>query len=430
MLNIVKDETQAPAPAELTRRGFVTNYPQFRNWRQEVAGEATTPKPLNVYLHLPYCLQHCAYCYFKTSTLEETQKAEIDRYVLALCREIEISSERLHLRERPVTTVYFGGGTPSLLSGENIDRVMETLNRNLRLVDPEITVEGEPVTLTERKAKILQSHGVNRISIGIQSFCEDVVFKTGRRDTEAQALEAIRVALDTGAVVNIDLISGLAGESPETWAYSVQRAIESGAPSVTVYKLELYANTEYHADLRRQNISIPTDEEEIVYAQYAIDTLRKAGFETVNFFTLTKGGGYIQKHTDNKWRGEDLYAFGASAFGMLGNWAYQNTIDLQKYVAQMEAGEMPTYRGFLYSSLDMMARDVILGMKLIHFDRALFKKRHGVDLVRLCGPQIEKLEEDGFVTVSDEAISLTDKGILFGDYAGKILATSLEAMAS
>lgn len=432
MLNIVKDEAATvPGPSELTRRGFVTNYPQFRNWRQEVAGEGTTPKPLNVYLHLPYCLQHCAYCYFKTSTLEETQKAEIDRYVLALCREIEIASERMHLRERPVTTVYFGGGTPSLLSGENIGRVMETLRRNLRLVDdPEITVEGEPVTLTERKAKILQEHKVNRISIGIQSFCEDVVFKTGRRDTEAQALEAIRVALDTGAVVNIDLISGLAGEAPETWAYSVQRAIESGAPSVTVYKLELYANTEYHADLRRQNISIPTDEEEIRYAQYAIDTLRNAGFETVNFFTLTRGGGYIQKHTDNKWRGEDLYAFGASAFGMLGNWAYQNTIDLQKYVAQMEAGEMPTYRGFLYSSLDMMARDVILGMKLIHFDRALFRKRHGVDLLRLCGPQIEKLEEDGFVTVSDEAISLTDKGILYGDYAGKILASTLEAMAS
>ncbi len=427
MLNIVQDEG---ARTEITRRGFVTNYPQFRNWRQDMAGEGTALKPLNIYLHLPYCLQHCAYCYFKTSTLEETQKAEIDRYVLALCREIEIASERFQLRERPVTTVYFGGGTPSLLSGENIDRVMTTLRKALNLVDPEITVEGEPVTLTERKAKILQQHGVNRISIGIQSFCEDVVFKTGRRDTEAQALEAIRVALDTGAVVNIDLISGLAGEAPDTWAYSVQRAIESGAPSITVYKLEIYANTEYSAELRKQHITIPTDTEELRYAEYAIDTLRKAGYQTVNFFTLTQGGGYIQKHTDNKWRGEDMYAFGASAFGMIGNWAYQNTIDLQKYVDQLEAGQMPTYRGFLYSSLDMMARDVILGMKLIHFDRALFRKRHGIDLVRLCGPQVALLQEEGYVTVSDEAISLTDKGILYGDYTGRLLASTLEGLAS
>ncbi len=427
MLNVIQDDVASP---ELTRRGFVTNYPQYRNWRQEVAGEGTTPKPLNIYLHLPYCLQHCAYCYYKTTTLEDTQKAEIDRYVLSICREIELASARFHLRERPVTSIYFGGGTPSLLSGDNLARIVGTLHDNLWISDPEFTVEGEPVTLTERKAKILQAHGVNRISIGIQSFCEEVVFKTGRRDTEAQSMEAIRVAMDTGAVVNIDLISGLAGETPETWAYSVQRGIESGAPSITVYKLEIYANTEYAADLRRQNITIPTDDDEIKYARYAIDTMRKAGYETINFFTLAKGSGCVQRHTHSKWLGVDNYAFGASAFGMLGNWAYQNTIDLDKYTAQMEAGELPTYRGYLYSSLDMMARDVILGMKLIRFDRGAFKRRHGIDLVRLCGPELERLEEDGFLNVSDEAITLTDKGILYGDYTGKVLTSSIETLAS
>ncbi|HWM90658.1 MAG TPA: coproporphyrinogen-III oxidase family protein [Thermoanaerobaculia bacterium] len=427
MLNIVQDEVAQP---EITRRGFITNYPQFRNWRTEAAGEGTAPKPLNLYLHLPYCLQHCAYCYYKTTTLYDTQKAEIDRYVSSLCREIEMASARFHLRERPVTSIYFGGGTPSLLSGENLNNIVTTLRKNLTLADPEFTVEGEPVTLTERKAKILQQHGVNRISIGIQSFCEEVVFKTGRKDTEAQAMESIRVAMDTGAVVNIDLISGLVGETPENWAYSVQRAIDCGAPSISLYKLEIYANTEYSTELRRQHITLPTDDEEMQYARYAIDTLRKAGYETINFFTMTKGGGYVQRHTTSKWLGVDNYAFGASAFGMLGNWAYQNTSDLEKYTLQLEAGELPTFRGYLYSSLDMMARDVILGMKLIHFDRKAFKKRHGMDLVRICGPELERLEADGFLTVSDDAITLTEKGILYGDYSGKVLASSIETLAS
>src|SRR5262249_10271571 len=158
--------------------------------------------------------------------------------------------------------VYFGGGTPTLLSGANIDRIMETLHRHLTLTEPEINFEAEPVSLTRGKAEILRRHGVNRINVGIQSFCDDIVFRTGRHDTEQQALAAIRIASSTGAVVNIDLISGLLGETAETWAYSVRRAIETGVPSITVYKLEIYANTEYYADLRRQKIALPSDEDE------------------------------------------------------------------------------------------------------------------------------------------------------------------------
>ena len=253
MLNVIQDDL------EVTRRGFVTNYPDFRQWRKEAVEQGLNRQPLNVYLHLPYCIQRCAYCHYKTTTLRNTQLSEIDRYVDSLCREIKIATERFHLRERPAISVYFGGGTPTLLSPANIERVMQTLRQNLTLADPEINFEAEPVSLTARKAEILTQHGVNRINLGIQSFCDEIVFRTGRRDTEKQALKAIEIALLTGAVVNIDLISGLQGETPETWAYSVRRAIESGAQSITVYKLEIYANTEYYANLRRQNISLPSD---------------------------------------------------------------------------------------------------------------------------------------------------------------------------
>jgi len=424
MLNVIQDDL------ELTRRGFVTNYPDFRQWRKEAVEQGLNRQPLNVYLHLPYCIQRCAYCHYKTTTLRTTQLRDIDRYVDSLCREIEIAAERFHLRERPTISLYFGGGTPSLMSAANIDRIMRTLRRNLTLAEPEINFEAEPVSLTAHKAEILMQHGVNRINLGIQSFCDDIVFRTGRRDTEKQAMKAIDIALGTGAVLNIDLISGLQGETFETWAYSVRRAIESGAPSVTVYKLELYANTEYYAQLRRQNISLPTDEEELSFARHALDEFTQAGYQPANFFTFTRGSQYVQRHTTTKWQGVDIYAFGASAFGSLGNWAYQNTNELDRYSELLEQGKPPLFRGYVYNDLELMTRDVILGMKLIRFDRREFKRRHGLDLVKLCGPAFERLQEDDFITVDDEAIVLSRKGIMYGDYVGRVLASALESLAN
>lgn len=415
---------------EPTRRGFVTNYPDYRQWRKDAADQGLSRKPLNVYLHLPYCIQRCAYCHYKTTTLRTTQLAEIDQYVGSLCREIEIATERFQLRERPVISVYFGGGTPTLLNADNINRIMQALRRNLTLVVPEINFEAEPVSLTPSKAEILRNHGVNRINLGIQSFCDDVVFRTGRKDTEKQSLAAIEIALATGAVVNIDLISGLEGETSETWTYSVRRAIETGAPSVTVYKLELYANTDYYAQLRRQNISLPSDDEELAFARHALKAFTRAGYDPANFFTFTRGGQYVQRHITTRWQGVDVYAFGASAFGSLGNWAYQNTNDLQRYTELIEAGELPLFRGYVYNDLEMMTRGVILGMKLIRFDRRAFKKRHGIDLLRLCEPTVARLRQDDFITMDDEEITLTEKGILYGDYVGQVLASSLESFAN
>jgi oxygen-independent coproporphyrinogen-3 oxidase len=327
-----------------------------------------------------------------------------------------------------VISIYFGGGTPSLLSGDNIARVMDTLKAHFTLSDPEITFEAEPVSLTKAKAQLLKRHGVNRISVGIQSFSDEIVLRTGRKDTERQALAAIDLALETGAVVNIDLISGLPGETDETWRYSVRRAVETGAPSVTVYKLQIYSNTEYFADLRRDRISVPTDADEFGFAEVALDALTEAGYQPVNFFTMTRNGGFVPRHTTTKWQGVDVYAFGASAFGALGNWAFQNAIDLPRYSEVVERGELPVFRGYVYSALELMTRDAILGMKLVRFDRAGFAKRHGFDLVRLCGATLETLEHDGFVTVGSDEVALTRKGILWGDYVGRTVAQALECL--
>lgn len=438
MLEIAKDQPQAapdPEPTngaekpELSRRGFIITYPMFRYWNKGALEEGLKLQPLNVYIHMPYCIQRCAYCWFKTTTLKENRLLEIDQYVNSVCKELELASRHFELRNRPVETVYFGGGTPTLMTEENIDKLFAALHENFTLVDPQITFEGEPVTLTERKAALLKRHKVNRISLGIQSFKEEIVFQTGRRDTEEQAMEAIALAKSTGADVNIDLISGLAGETPESWAYSVQRALEADVHNITIYKLELYANTPYYTAEKSQEISLPTDEQELEFIKYAQGELKKHDYRPVNTFTFTKGGAYDQKHTRSKWLGNDNCAVGVSAFGSIGRWNYQNANDIPGYTKAVESGELPAFRGYNSTTFDLMLRDAVMGIKLVDLDHVRFHEKHGVDLLKVCDGELSELEAEGFVTIDNRNISLTDHGVLFGDYVARALEGSLKKLS-
>ena len=422
--------TEGPVNIEPTRNGFVTIYPPHRYWRAEGVSEMLQPKPLNVYLHSPYCIQRCAYCYFKTATIGETRRAEVDRYVEALCREVELAARHFQLGARPVRTVYFGGGTPTLLSDANLKRLMRTLRENLTFDSPEIVMEAEPVTLAPAKAETLKEIGVSRISLGIQSFCDEIVLKTGRHDKETQALAAIELAKSTGAVVNVDLLSGLAGETHATWAYSVKRAIEAGLHAITVYKMELYANTDYYNGVRQSTLDLPSDEMEIEFMSYAMDRLEEAGYLPASFFTHTREGRYRQQHISNYWRGQDLFAAGVSAFGSYGNWSFQNTADLNQYQTEVEEGRLPIQRGYTLSGLDLMVREVVLGLKLLSLDLKEFRKRHGVELRGVCAPALEDLDRQGFIEIDGATLLLTRKGRLYGDTVGKALGACLQQLGA
>jgi oxygen-independent coproporphyrinogen-3 oxidase len=440
MIDITNDPTQQQVPQErpepsngtgkpdLSRKGFIITYPMFRYWNKESVPEGLKPKPLNLYVHTPYCIQRCAYCYFKTTTLKDNRLQEIDRYVSSVCKEIELVSKHYDLKNRPIETVYFGGGTPTLLTEDNIDKLFSALRENFSVGDAQITFEGEPVTLTERKAALLKRNGVKRISLGIQSFQEEVVFLTGRRDTEEQTVKAIELAKSTGAEVNIDLISGLPGETPEYWAYSVKRAIESDVHNITIYKLELYANTPFYSADKKKEVTLPSEEDELEFIKYAMAELDKHGYKPVNTFTFAKGGAYDQQNTRSKWEGNDNCAVGVSAFGSLGRWNYQNTSDIKGYTELVENGELPVVRGYNSTSLDLMVRDAVMGIKLVHLNHLWFRQKHGVDLLRACEGELAELEQEGFLTVGPENVSLTDHGIIYGDYVGRILEGSLKKL--
>jgi oxygen-independent coproporphyrinogen-3 oxidase len=412
-----------------SRKGFVTNYPYFRHWKK-IASEEMSPdkKPINIYLHIPFCIQRCAYCYYSTIKLEGGGRSErLDRYVNALCREIEIASQYFHLKERPVVSIYIGGGTPTVMNEDHFRRITDSLRGCMNIDNSEFTVEAEPVTLTRKKADMLKDLGVNRISLGVQSFYDDILKLCDRLDKEDKAVKAIEIARNTGAVVNIDLLSGLAGETPETWAYTLNRALSTGAESITVYKMELYANTKYYRRIRKDAIDLPSDDQELEFMRYAMEQFDQARYLPWSFFTFTKDGNYEHQYATSIWRGTDCYPFGVSSFGELGNWLFQNTNDQEKYLELLEAGELPINRGCCMTALDQMMHTVMLEMKLTRLDLKAFQDKYGFRLESLCEDTLNHLISEGFIILSDDYLEKTRKGLLFGDYPGKVLAESLKA---
>jgi len=422
MINTRKDNSYwRPA-----RKGFITNYPNFQHWKKLAMGEMWADLPLHLYVHIPFCAQKCAYCYYRT--VQGSRKAEMDRYVNALCCEMAQVAETFHLKKRPVVSLYFGGGTPTFLTKEQLFQLVDTLHQNFKIEQPEFTVEGEPVTFTEKKAEALQAMQVNRISLGVQSLCDDVIKLSNRQDTEEKVLRAIAIAKSTQAVVNLDLMSGLAGETVSTWEYTIQRALATEVASITVYKMDLYANTQYFRALRNHQIELPSDEQESQFMRYALEQLERAQYLPWSFFTFTQQGRYPHVHAPSIWRGGDCYAFGTSAFGRLGNHLFQNTSVVEKYLTRVEAGQLPINRGHYLTSLDQIIRDIVLGMKLVRFNLKQFKKKHGFRLESLCAATIQQLEQDGFITLAEDELQLTFKGMLHGDYTGKSLAQALMGM--
>lgn len=419
-----KKATSLPNPS---RKGFVANFPPFRQWKNAGCEEILSSSLINIYVHIPFCIQRCAYCYYKTNELKDN-KGHLDRYVNALCREIELAARRFRLGERSVASVYFGGGTPTLLKQDQLKKITECLHEHLNIDTPEFTVEAEPVTLTQKKADLLKELGVNRISLGVQSFSDEILHICNRLDNEKAVLKAVDMAQGTGAAVNIDLLSGLAAETLGTWAYSMERALATGVESITVYKMELYANTDYYKSLRRKEIALPSDEQEFEFMRYALEQFDQARYLPWCFFTFTKEGQYKNIYASSIWQGTDCYAFGASGFGNLNNYLYQNTNDVEKYMEFIEAGKLPVNRGYSLTSLDEMIRTVMLGMKLVRLDLNAFQRKYGFKLEYLCGPILKKLDEEGFISLSENEVMLTPKGILWGDYTGKCLAGPLMDM--
>jgi len=409
------------SPLQLRRGGFIAGYPPFEYLELENKDKMWDRPRFGLYLHLPYCRKRCTFCFYKVYT--NRNLLPMDTYLGALHREIDRYGANPEIRARTVNTIYFGGGTPTTLSVEQMQALAAKLRETFTISpDVEWTVEGEPATLDPEKARTLRELGVTRLSIGVQSFNEALLDRNGRSHGVEHAFRAVDMArANKFPVINIDLMSGMIDETPETWDRSLDTLIGIRPEHVSIYRMEVYKNTLlYAAGYTGPGVGgIPTDEEELTQWHHAVERLEAAGY------TQVAGHAFILKPEHNHWQRVDnwstgeLLGMGVSSFSYLNGTVFQNSSKWDEYVATAGAGESAVKRSVRLNTRGIMAREVVLGLKLFRIDRPAFQRRHGFDLLELYGPRFAQLEHEGLLTIMDEAVELTRRG---RDYVDMICA--------
>lgn len=409
-----------------TREEFYTNYPFYKYWNNDNNDRLLSPEGINLYIHIPFCIQICDYCFYMKELIKS--KDQVNDYVEALCKEIELVSDHFGLRKRRVNSIYIGGGTPSVLTEQQFKKLVDTLHKFHKMDQLEFAFEAEPGTFTRTKLEWLKASGVNRISMGVQSFDDEVIRLSSRKHTAIQAVNSIKLAQETGGFeLNIDLLSGLAGETMDSWERSVDTALQQDMDMITIYKMKTYANTNFfRKGVHGNEIELPDENREIDFMRKALDKVFSANYNLWSNFAFTKNGCQ-SKYAENTWRGQDLIAYGASSFGKIGNINYQNLNNIHHYSERIKKSELPIYRTYSLSYKDMIVKELLLcSARLFSYKKAEFIKKFGFDYFDLIPDTITQLVSKGYITSSTEDLELTRQGILFGDFVSKTIAAAVK----
>ena len=401
---------------------FISNYPPYSQWSAEELDEVRSAMnappgdvPLGLYLHIPFCRKRCKFCYFRVYT--DKTAGDVETYVAALSREIELVSKLPVMGRRPFRFVYFGGGTPSFLSAKQLTSLIDRLRANIDWSQAEeVTFECEPGTLSQPKLETLKQLGVTRLSLGVENFNDQVLEENGRAHLSPEIYKAWdwirRIDFPN---VNIDLISGMVGETWDNWKENVRRTIELDPDSVTIYQMELPYNTTYSQSLLDSAAESPVADwpTKRAWVDYAFDELLAHGYAVSSAYTVVKDTGKINfSYRDNLWRGADLIATGVASFGHVSGVHYQNLPDWPGYVGALQDGRLPLGRGMRPSHHQLLLREMVLQMKAGRLSSKYFRDKFGIEIVDEWSDVWQQYSQEGWLTVDDEGIQLTREGLL------------------
>ena len=405
---------------------FISNYPPFSQWNAEAVPEVMTalgsaPRdvPLGLYLHIPFCRKRCKFCYFRVYTDKAANDIEV--YLSALSKEIEIVSKQPCMGERPFRFVYFGGGTPSYLSAKQLTRLVDRLRENVNWdYAEEVTFECEPGTLSETKVHTLKELGVTRLSLGIENFSDEILKENGRAHLSGEVYKCWDwITAADFPNVNIDLISGMVGESWDNWKDCIRKTLELSPESVTIYQMELPYNTVYSKDILGNEIETPVADwpTKREWLNYAYDEMLSAGYSISSAYTLVKDPSKVNfSYRDNLWEGSDLLATGVASFGHISGLHYQNHPEWAGYVnTLLEEGKLPVTRGLKPTPHQALIREMILRLKKGYLDAGWFREKHDAEILTEWKDAWQAYAKDEMLTLNGDRIELTRKGFLHAD---------------
>ena len=421
------NETNIETNIESTEPGsyFISNYPPFSSWTTaavpavlEAFTAAPTDARLGLYLHVPFCRKRCKFCYFRVYT--DTSASDVERYSQGLAREAELVAAQLAVAGRTLRYVYFGGGTPSFLSVKQLERLVAGLHRSFGWNDAEeVTFECEPGTLSEPKVKALRELGVTRLSLGVENFDDSILEANGRAHLSAEIFRCWDWIKAAGFPnTNVDLISGMVGETSESWDRTIERTLALEPDSLTIYQLELPVNTTFVHDARESGAPTPVADwrTKREWVGRAFDRFVAAGYTVSSGYTLVRDPARVHfRYRDMLWEGSDLVALGVASFGHLSSLHYQNAPHWNDYLDAVEGGRLPIARGLVPSARELLIRETILGLKKGRLDGDRLRAKFGVDPLEAFAPQWQSLEAEGCLEQIRPAPVLTRQGLLMVD---------------
>lgn len=406
---------------------FVSTYPPFSAWsaghvpdveRLLAGGPADADGDLGLYVHLPFCVKRCPYCYYLS--FEDKSAEQMNAYLDALLRELSLYARRPALAGRKLSFVYFGGGTPSLLSTTALRRLLD----GLQAVFPwptvrEATFECAPRSVTPQKMGLLREAGITRISLGVQQLDDDVLRGSGRVHLVADVERAWTDIRAVGfPIVNIDLMVGMVGETDASFDSSLERVIGMQPESVTLYQLEIPLNTPlFHQWQSGETPDEPADwTTKRARLARAFARLEAAGYAVRSAYAAVKDPlRYSFVYQDAQYGGADLLGIGLASFSYLGGMHWQNATSFADYLNALGRDALPLGRAHRLGDEERLTREFILQLKLGRVDARRFRDRFNVDIAARFAAPLARMRSAGWLSTAEGDVLLTREGLLRAD---------------
>ena len=362
-----------------------------------------------IYIHIPFCKQACHYCDFHFSTSLKKK----DEMILALAKEIEM--RKSEFQNEIVETIYFGGGTPSILPISDLKFLIDEVYRNYKVAEnPEITVEANPDDLSEERIIELSKNKVNRLSIGIQSFFEDDLKLMNRAHNSEEAQKCLEIATQYFDNISLDLIYGIPGSSNEKWKQNIEKALSFGIPHISSYALTVEPKTTLDKFIQKGIIKAPDDE--VVQEQFHIlvATLKENGFIHYELSNFSKPD-YFSKNNSSYWLGKKYLGIGPSAHSFDGKSRSWNIANNMLYLKSISADKLP-HEIEILTQQDRYNEYVMTGLRTIWgVSLERIEKEFGKDYLNYLLNQADKFLIDGLLSITENVMTTTAKGKFLAD---------------
>jgi oxygen-independent coproporphyrinogen-3 oxidase len=367
--------------------------------------------PAGLYIHIPFCRSRCSYCDFATG-IYQGELAE--RYVRAVVDEI-VSSRNAGAF---VDTIYFGGGTPSLLTPAQLDQILTVLSRQFNVDSgSEVTLEMNPGTVSREQLRAFRELGVNRASFGAQTFDDAELSKLGRSHTSAETLKTFDELRAAGFDnVSFDLIAGLPGQTLAGWRRNIEQSLALQPEHLSFYLLEVHSGTPLADHIRRGLQPVPDEDLAAVMYEWMLERAATAGYEHYEISNLSKPG-FASRHNTKYWIGAPYFGFGCSAHSFDGrSRRWSNQRDVSRYVECIEQRTSPVVEDQQLSDADLRAEKLFLGMRLMRgVDLREYSELFGVDLRAEHRDELDRFRAAGLVEFDGDLIRLTRNGALMSN---------------